>query len=340
MRQTTVLVGAGRMGTRHISAALLNGMEVVGVFDTNFNRAISAVTDNSLSTAIVYSDFLDMLIDTRPANVIISTTAESHAQYTLQAAEFGVSRILCEKPMSTSVSSAKQMIDACINSNTQLLINHQVRFSERYRTIKNLVQSGNFGEISHISVVTGNIGLAMGVSHYIDLCQMIFDESWERVMFLKDSAGPSNPRGERFYDPGGFLIAETISGKRATFSFGVNHGHGMATTLMGPWGSIYSNDISGEISAHWRSEENRDLPSTRYATEGASCLIKIEIEDAIGLTSSLWRDVLTGSARSMKPEVSLSIVQLLAAAEISGENGGQWVKLDEAENILLDFPWA
>jgi predicted dehydrogenase len=340
MKPDTVLVGAGRMGARHIGAALASGMEVVGVFDTNFDRALGAVTDNSLSTSVIFSDFSEMLVATKPANVIIATTADSHAQYTIKSAEFGVSRILCEKPMATSLSSAKQMIDACLKSETELLINHQVRFSARYRTMKDLIDSGRFGTISHISVVTGNIGLAMGVSHYIDLCQMILQESWKRVLFLKDLDGPTNPRGTQFYDPGGYLIAETISGKRATFSFGVSHGHGLFTTLMGDWGSIYSNDITGEISAYWRSDENRNLPSTRYATDGGSRLIKVEIEDAICLTSALWRNVWSGSERSMRLEESLSIVKLLIAAEISGANGGQWVNLNQAEKYDMDYPWA
>ncbi len=328
------------MGGKHISALQNTGIHIVGIYDQNVSTSFSVARQFELSEHVVFEDFRKMLTSTKPDNVIVSTTADSHAEYVIGSANLGVKRVLCEKPMATGLGATRKMIEACVQSGTALHINHQIRYSQRFVEIQSLVDSNIIGTVSSINVVAGNIGLAMGVSHYIDFCQLIFDEPWSSVMFSRDLDGPPNPRGSQFTDPSGVLVARTNSGRTASVSFKSNQGHGLQTTLAGAWGFINSNDLSGQITAQSRQETDRDLPSTRYGTDFLQKQILVGIEDVTQLTNRLWLEILSGSKSVPSVSEVREIMKVLVGAEVSSRSGSSWVRIADIADEKLDFPWA
>src|SRR5689334_21427509 len=87
MRAT--IIGAGRMGRRHIQAVRAAGLELAGIADTSRDALAQAKADGNLSEQSLYDSAPKMLHETKPECVVIATTAPSHCEYTQHALQAG-----------------------------------------------------------------------------------------------------------------------------------------------------------------------------------------------------------------------------------------------------------
>lgn len=144
-----VLVGCGQMGQHQ--AKILAGIsefQLTAVADINPANAQAAA---AIAAAKPYSDFHEMLVEQRPDAVAICTPNDSHAAYTLTAAQFpGVRGIYCEKPMATNLADARAMVAACRERKIPLVINHQRRIGADLTEARRLIQEGILGPIALI----------------------------------------------------------------------------------------------------------------------------------------------------------------------------------------------
>jgi predicted dehydrogenase len=124
------VIGVGRMGRRHVTAARSAGFEIAGVFDLSAEALASTRAECNVDAALTFGDAAAMLKAVRPDAIVVSTTAPSHGEFVCAAAEGGVRYILCEKPMATSVAECDRMIAACRAAGAKLAVNHQRRFME------------------------------------------------------------------------------------------------------------------------------------------------------------------------------------------------------------------
>ncbi len=72
----------------------------------------------------LFEDYREMLEKVDLDIVAVCTHIPLHHQMVLDAARRGVRAIFCEKPLSSSLEEADEMIDACRKSKTLLLVNH------------------------------------------------------------------------------------------------------------------------------------------------------------------------------------------------------------------------
>jgi predicted dehydrogenase len=92
-----------------------------------------------------YDDFFNA--DIRDIDgVVIATHEDQRIQPILKAMEKGY-HILVEKPLCTNVADLIKLYDATKNYTGILIVCHQMRLTPLYRTIKNLIDSGKYGEI-------------------------------------------------------------------------------------------------------------------------------------------------------------------------------------------------
>ena len=160
------LIGLGRMGIRHLEALKNLGIEISGLADLRAELFDNAKNILESPDSIEFSTDPNALIKKlRPEVVVIATTATSHYQYVMEAANNGAKFILCEKPMATSIGQCEEMIKVCNEKKIKLAINHPVRFTEADIEIKNLVNSAKFGGIESITINVGNYGIAMNAGH-------------------------------------------------------------------------------------------------------------------------------------------------------------------------------
>jgi predicted dehydrogenase len=192
------VLGTGRMGMRHLEAVRELGWEMVGILDQNEATLVQAGKRFGIPACRQYRDPQPLMEQGKPECVIVATTAPGHAPLTCLAAEAGTPYILCEKPMASSLAECDRMIAACERHGARLAVNHQMRFMSQYQAAQRIIRSEDFGPWTSITVVAGNLGLAMNGVHYFELLRWLSGESPSEVVAWLSLDTVPNPRGEEF----------------------------------------------------------------------------------------------------------------------------------------------
>lgn len=335
----TVVIGAGRMGRRHIQVVKQLGLDLVGVSDPNPESLALAEKEQGVSPALHFSDTYRMLAATAPEVVVVASTAPTHCTYTCAAAEAGAQVILCEKPMAVSLAECNLMIKTCRAEGARLAINHQMRFMEQYTAAKHITDSAAFGGLSSVTVVAGNFGMSMNGTHYFEMFRYMTGEMPVEVQAWFAPDPLANPRGAQFSDRAGSLRLTTASGKRFYMEIGPDQGHGMHVTYAGPYGRLDVDELMGKMWWVVREEEYRTLPTTRYGMPAICAEREIVPADAVAPTRAVLEAVLKGEDWPTGEDGRQAVAVLVAAYQ-SHENGHCPVQIDENLDRQRVFPWA
>lgn len=98
----------------------------------------------------LYHDVREMLEHERLDIVAVATPPGLHRDQVLAAARAGVRGIFCEKPMALSLGECDDMIKACQEHGTKLLVNCTRRWIGEYEAIRRDVTSGRWGDLLHL----------------------------------------------------------------------------------------------------------------------------------------------------------------------------------------------
>ena len=334
------VIGLGRMGLRHVEAARRLGMEIIGAADIN-PIALQAVQDqHGVANTACFTDANEMLKKVRPKALVISTTAPTHAQFVLAAAELGVGYVLCEKPIATSMVEAEAMVSACDCSGTCLAVNHQMRYMQINTKIKALIGSQELGPLVSIVIAGSNFGLAMNVIHYFEKYRYFTGESLCDVQAWFEDTQLANPRGTQFSDRSGRLLARCKSGLPMFIDFSVSAGSGINTIYICRNGQILVDELNGDMRIIARQAQYRDLPTTRYGTPVDIFNVSNVSTDIVAATMALWDAFLAGHDF---PDGKTAIYALscVVAAHASHESSGRVINIDDL-GLMREriFNWA
>ncbi len=139
------IVGSGGRSGPHANAYTEFGNIEIAVFcDIMEERAAERAKE--FGAKAIYTDYRD-LIDSGSVDVIsICSANETHAEIAIRAAEAGI-HVLCEKPMAQSLKECDDMIAATEKSGVKLAVNFQSRFFPRTQWIKELINTGQMGDV-------------------------------------------------------------------------------------------------------------------------------------------------------------------------------------------------
>ena len=99
----------------------------------------------------LYKDYKEMLDVEKPEIVSVVTGDHLHADITVEAASRPSTRaIICEKPIATRLEDADRMIEACEANNVVLSIEHSRRWHPSYLDAREMIRSGELGELKTI----------------------------------------------------------------------------------------------------------------------------------------------------------------------------------------------
>jgi predicted dehydrogenase len=334
------IIGAGRMGRRHIQVVRDLGLNLVGICDMNPDALSLATEEHGITTDLHFTDARHLLRHTKPECVIIATTAPTHSKYACLAAEAGAKYVLCEKPLAVSLTECDKMLEVCARHGTELAVNHQMRFMEQYTEPKRIIGSSEFGGLSSITVVGGNFGMAMNGTHYFEMFRYMTDDAPVEVTAWFSPEKVSNPRGPQFEDRAGAVRLISASGKRFYMEIGADQGHGVQVIYTGPYGQLVVDELAGNMKMITRDEKYRNLPSTRYGMPAIEKTFTIEPADAVGPSRAVL-NALLNKANFPSGEEGRLAVSVLVGAYVSDENGHRPVRIDE-EPLPRErvFPWA
>ena len=148
------IVGCGAQGQRLLDACKdIPGLEFVAVCDIwNYNRnMVMGRFRSSTTKPVEYEDIEEMLAKQKDIEcVLIATPDFMHAPHTRLALQAGKS-VYCEKMMSNTIESAKDMVKAQRETGGILQIGHQRHSNPRYLHLRDNVLNGAkmLGRVTH-----------------------------------------------------------------------------------------------------------------------------------------------------------------------------------------------
>ncbi|MCP4962122.1 MAG: Gfo/Idh/MocA family oxidoreductase [Actinomycetia bacterium] len=90
--------------------------------------------------------------------LIIATPPSSHASLAVAALEAGV-HVMPEKPLATSVAEARQVVELADSTGLVLMCGHTFEYNSAVWRLRDLIQSGELGQIYHVDAARLNLGL-------------------------------------------------------------------------------------------------------------------------------------------------------------------------------------
>ena len=141
------IIGAGNIARNHVKGYTAAGAHVVAIADTNPVTLEARAAEWSVRHA--FSDFRDLLQLPGLDAVSICTPNAAHHAPTLAAAAAGI-HVLCEKPISLSLTEADEMIGACRDAGVVLQIDHHLRSNRAVARARGMIESGELGRITFV----------------------------------------------------------------------------------------------------------------------------------------------------------------------------------------------
>lgn len=129
-------------------------VELVGYFDPVRERAEELA---ALYGGEVYASAEALLTDSGLDAVSVCSSNKYHYEHTLTALKAG-KHVLCEKPISTSIAEAKEMVKIAKAVKKKLMIAENFRVAPAHIKAKQLIESGAIGRVMTFRAVFGHPG--------------------------------------------------------------------------------------------------------------------------------------------------------------------------------------
>ena len=142
------LIGCGRISPNHIGAAIANQLEIAALCDVIPEAMTDLVKQFGLTGVGKYTDYREMLQAEKPELVAIATESGKHAAIALDCIAAGCN-VIIEKPIALSLADADAVIAAGKKAGVAVCANHQNRFNKSVQYIRQAVEAGRFGKLSH-----------------------------------------------------------------------------------------------------------------------------------------------------------------------------------------------
>lgn len=147
------IIGTGGIADAHIRGYLAfpEDCEIVALADVIPGKAAQKAEAFALDAVQAFDDPLAMIAAGRLDIVSIATPPSTHAPLAIAALDAGI-HVLVEKPMAPSLEECDAMLAAQERSGRMLSVVAQNRFRDDLATLKDIVDSGLLGSISHVRV--------------------------------------------------------------------------------------------------------------------------------------------------------------------------------------------
>ena len=148
-RIRVAVVGAGEFGRNHARVYReLEGVELVGVFDQNPERAAAVAAEYQ---TLVLTRLEELQGRADAASVAVPTAA--HAEVGCRLLEMGLD-VLVEKPMAVNVAEADELLHAAKKNRRILQVGHVERFNPAVVAVEPILNRPLFFEVHRLGVFT------------------------------------------------------------------------------------------------------------------------------------------------------------------------------------------
>ncbi|GIP41211.1 oxidoreductase [Paenibacillus sp. J31TS4] len=116
--------------------------------------------------AYVTLDYRELLERSDIDAIVVTSPDHCHAEHAVAALQAG-KHVYCEKPLSITVDGCDRILEAWRESGKQFMIGFNMRYMNMYRTMKEIIDSGDIGEVK-----------AVWVRHFVGLGSDYYYHSW------------------------------------------------------------------------------------------------------------------------------------------------------------------
>ena len=130
--------------------------KITGLVSGHRDKAERIAAQYGVPKSSIYSyEDMDKFRDNKTIDAAYVALPNSmHAEYTIRSAKAG-KHVLCEKPMSTTVSEAEAMIAACRDAKVQLMIAYRLHYEPLHLKAVKLIRDGALGKVQTINGAFG-----------------------------------------------------------------------------------------------------------------------------------------------------------------------------------------
>ncbi len=154
-RRPIAIIGAGGIvDGAHLPAYKKAGLEVVGITDTDLEKARDVASRHGISK--VYVDTAELLAD--PRVEVVDIAVPSVAQPDIFATVANAKKhILAQKPMAPTIAQGQVMADLVDSNHIVAGVNQQLRFEEGVAAAYKVVDLGWIGQVTNMSITVNLI---------------------------------------------------------------------------------------------------------------------------------------------------------------------------------------
>ena len=200
-RYRAVILGAGRMGSGFDSPSSSKILTHAHAYRDNPNVELSGFCDKDFNIAKraakkwktqAYENLYLMLKEVRPDIVSVCTPDVSHYKDLVNISKHKPKIVVCEKPLTLSLSETKKILKIYKTKKIYLTVNFSRRFDIAVQKVRKITMSKKYGKVQASRAVYSK-GIKHNGSHVLDMAHYIFGEKTrvEPLFSLFDS-GPED----------------------------------------------------------------------------------------------------------------------------------------------------
>ncbi len=146
------LIGCGRIAKHHINAAKECGLEIVALCDLQKEKAQRYISEFELPQSThIYTDYQEMIKKLDIDLISIATESDAHAPIAINLIKNKIN-VIIEKPIALSLVDAHQIMELADKHAVKVCVCHQNRFNPAVQNMRNALEEGRFGKLTHGSV--------------------------------------------------------------------------------------------------------------------------------------------------------------------------------------------
>lgn len=329
------VIGYGYWGPNMVRNFYANkDARVVWVCDLSKDRL--ALVEAGYPSIKTTTDHKDILKDSGVDAVVISTPVSAHFPLAQEALESG-KHVLLEKPMTSTVEQSEKLVDLAEKKKRTLMVDHTFLYTGAVRKMKELVESGELGDIYYFDSVRVNLGL---FQHDVNVIWDLAPHDFSIMDFLLQK-DPEMVSAVGKCHLGDLENIAYVTVQYPGNLLGHLHVNWLApvkvrTTLIGGTKKMIvydDNEPSEKIKIYDKgvgySDKKEDVYKMLVQYRSGDMLApKLEPSEALKLVSKEFTDSISESRKPLTDGVAgLRVVKLLQASTESMKNKGELIKL-------------
>lgn len=260
-----LLIGAGRMGLRHLRGLtdLGGNVHVVDLRPEVEEEIHSAAEKYQLGSEIQFHRSLEKVPFEKVKfdGAILSATARGRLERFVEVAGHGIRNVLIEKPMEQSRTRFRKIIEVARKNNVQVRCDHYRRTLPFFAGLRE--EGGPF----HISVSGGAFGLAVNGVHWLDFAVWLSQAKKAKMLFGELDTKPiGSGRGPDFRDFGGQGLFAFEDGSRLFLSSSAGSSAPVVATITQP-GKLYIIDQEKDLAITYERNPASSKPAYLYGAD-------------------------------------------------------------------------